>query len=148
VFAGDPAVFTLSIHQFNNYPTQKPPSSIDVHLDDGVGDDEYVHRLGNAYRAALGMFQTDLVLYVSGADPFFQDQLGGLSLTFNGLRERDNMVIWTALQRGIPVAVMLAGGYAESVEDTITIHANTAKVAKEVLDRIGWKRPPGPPTSS
>jgi len=139
VFAGDPTVFTLSIHQYNNYPQEKPPSSIDVHLADGIGDAEYVHRLGNAYRAALGMFETDLVLYVAGADPYLEDQLGGLSLTFGGLKERDHLVIWTALQRGIPVAIVLAGGYAESVEDTITIHANTARVAKDVLGRVGWR---------
>jgi acetoin utilization deacetylase AcuC-like enzyme len=81
------------------------------------------------------MFQPELVMYVAGADPFYADQLGGLSLTFEGLKERDRLVIWTALARGIPVAIVLAGGYAESVEDTITIHANTAAVAKEVVEK-------------
>ena len=78
IFAGDPTVFTLSIHQFNNYPAEKPPSSLDIHLPDGAGDEEYLHRLGDGYRAALSMFQPDLVLYVAGADPFCEDQLGGL----------------------------------------------------------------------
>lgn len=140
IFAGDATVFTLSIHQFKNYPTEKPPSSLDIHLADGIGDAEYIHRLGNAYRAALGMFEADLVVYVSGADPFHQDQLGGLGLTFDGLRERDRLVMWTALQRRIPVAIVLAGGYAENVEDTISIHAHTAEVAKEVLEKVGWVR--------
>jgi len=133
VFANDDSVFTLSIHQENNYPSEKPPSSLDINLPDGIGDADYLHRLGNGYRAALTMFKPELIVYVAGADPFMEDQLGGLSLTFDGLRERDRLVLWTALSHGIPVAIVLAGGYAESVEDTITIHANTAAVAKEVL---------------
>jgi acetoin utilization deacetylase AcuC-like enzyme len=132
IFAGDSTVFTLSIHQFNNYPGEKPPSSLDIHLPDGISDAEYLHRLGNGYRAALAMFEPELVIYVAGADPYCEDQLGGLSLTFEGLMERDRLVLWTALTRRIPVAIVLAGGYAQSVEDTITIHANTAAVAKEV----------------
>jgi acetoin utilization deacetylase AcuC-like enzyme len=138
IFADDPSVFTLSIHQFNNYPTEKPPSSLDIHLADGIGDAEYLHRLANGYRSSLTMFKPDLVMYVSGADPYQEDQLGGLSLTFDGLRERDRMVIWTALTHKIPVAIVLAGGYAQSAEDTVTIHANTAQVAKEVLAKVGW----------
>jgi acetoin utilization deacetylase AcuC-like enzyme len=136
IFAGDDSVFTLSIHQFKNYPSEKPPSSLDIHLADGVGDAEYLHRLGDGYRAALAMFQPELVVYVAGADPFYADQLGGLSLTFEGLEERDRLVMRTALARRIPVAVVLAGGYAENVEDTITIHANTAAVAREVVKQV------------
>lgn len=89
IFAGDLSVFTLSIHQFNNYPSEKPPSSLDIHLADGIGDGEYLQRLSNGYRAALTMFKPELVLYVAGADPYLEDQLGGLSLTFDGLKERD-----------------------------------------------------------
>jgi len=137
IFANDLSVFTLSIHQLNNYPTEKPLSKMDIHLADGVGDAEYLNRLGNGYRAALAMFQPQLVMYVAGADPFFEDQLGGLSLTFDGLMERDRLVIRTALERGVPVAIVLAGGYSQNVEDTITIHANTAQVAKDVLERMG-----------
>jgi acetoin utilization deacetylase AcuC-like enzyme len=137
IFAADDSVFTLSIHQFNNYPTEKPPSSMDIHLADGIGDAEYLNRLGNGYRAALAMFKPELVMYVAGADPYYEDQLGGLAMTFEGLKERDRLVIRTAVTRGIPVAVVLAGGYAQSVEDTITIHANTAAVAREVLEKAG-----------
>jgi len=140
IFAGDASVFTLSIHQYNNYPVDKPPSSLDIHLADGVGDAEYLNRLGTGYRAALQMFRPELVVYVAGADPYYDDQLGGLSLTLDGLRERDHLVIWSALQEGIPVAIVLAGGYAQSVEDTVTIHANTAEVAKEVLVKVGYRR--------
>ena len=140
IFSGDQSVFTLSIHQANNYPTEKPLSSLDIHLADGVGDTDYLHRLGNGYRAAMAMFQPELLVYVAGADPYQEDQLGGLSLTFDGLRERDRLVIWTALSKRIPVAIVLAGGYAESVEDTISIHANTVKVAREVLDKVAAER--------
>ena len=139
IFANDPTVFTLSIHQYNNYPAEKPPSSLDIHLGDGAGDEEYLHRLGDAYRPALSMFQPDLVMYVAGADPYGEDQLGGLGLTFDGLQERDRMVLWTALQHGVPVAVVLAGGYAENVYDTVQIHVNTAKTVKSVLERAGWR---------
>ena len=78
IFTNDQSVFTLSIHQLNNYPTEKPPSSLDINLPDGIGDTEYLHRLGNGYRAALTMFHPELVIYVAGADPYFEDQLGGL----------------------------------------------------------------------
>jgi len=138
IFAGDLSVFTLSIHQFNNYPSEKPPSSLDIHLADGIGDAEYLHRLANGYHASLTMFKPELVVYVAGADPYMEDQLGGLSLTFDGLKERDRLVIWTALTHRIPVAIVLAGGYALSVEDTVTIHANTAEVARDVLTKVGW----------
>jgi acetoin utilization deacetylase AcuC-like enzyme len=136
IFADDLSVFTLSIHQFNNYPSEKPPSSLDIHLADGIGDAEYLDRLGNGYRAALAMFTPELLVYVAGADPYMEDQLGGLSLTFDGLKERDRLVISKALTRHVPVAIVLAGGYAQSVEDTVTIHANTAEVAREVLGRV------------
>jgi acetoin utilization deacetylase AcuC-like enzyme len=87
------------------------------------------------------MFQPDLVLYVAGADPYFEDQLGGLSLTFDGLKERDHMVIQTALRHGIPVAIVLAGGYALNVENTVTIHANTAEAARDVVEQLPPFRP-------
>ena len=82
------------------------------------------------------MFRPELILYAAGADPYAEDQLGGLSLTLEGLMDRDALVIRTALTQGIPVAIVLAGGYAQSVEDTITIHANTAAVAKDVLEKV------------
>ncbi|MBZ5578028.1 MAG: histone deacetylase [Acidobacteriia bacterium] len=133
IFAGDSSVFTLSIHQANNYPTEKPLSSMDIHLPDGTGDQEYLERLQNGLAAALTMFRPELLVYVAGADPYCEDQLGGLSVTFQGLMERDRLVLGRAVRGKIPVAVVLAGGYAENVEDTITIHANTARVAQEVL---------------
>jgi len=139
IFHGDRKVFTLSIHQYNNYPPVKPHSDIDINLPDETGDEEYLGRLREACLAALSEFRPQLVLYVAGADPYYQDQLGGLSLTMEGLRARDRLVIASALLNGAPVAVTLAGGYAIEVEDTVSIHVNTVKVAGEVLERVGWK---------
>jgi acetoin utilization deacetylase AcuC-like enzyme len=131
IFAGDPSVFTLSIHQENNYPYPKPPSSLDINLRDGVEDDEYVDELGKGLDKALHEFEPQLIYYVAGADPYRDDQLGGLNLSVPGLERRDRLVFEKARARGIPVAVVLAGGYARCVEDTIAIHAKTIQVAKE-----------------
>ena len=139
IFARDPSVFTLSIHQYNNYPAFKPPSSVDVHLNDGVGDEEYLERLAAAYRFPIHGFHPELLVYVAGADPYREDQLGGLDLTLEGLKRRDSLVIETALREGAAVVIVLAGGYAINIQDTITIHSNTAKAAKEALDAVGWK---------
>ncbi len=135
VFAGDESVFTISLHQLNNYPTEKPPSNIDVNLQDGVGDEEYLEDLQEAYVPSVLQFRPDLILYVAGADPFLEDQLGGLLLTKEGLMRRDRAVFETARKLGIPVATVLAGGYSFQVRDTVDIHVNTAKVAAEVARR-------------
>jgi acetoin utilization deacetylase AcuC-like enzyme len=132
IFADDESVFTLSIHQENNYPAYKPPSDVDLEMADRVEDDEYLGVLIPAVRAALDEFRPEIVFYVGGADPFCEDQLGGLSLTKSGLKTRDRMVFEEARRRGIPVATTLAGGYAQRVEDTIRIHVNTILAAHEV----------------
>jgi len=129
--AGD--VFTISLHQHNNYPMWKPPSSIDVDLPDGIGDDDYLAWLDNALSSGLRQFAPDLLCYIAGADPYKEDQLGGLSLTIEGLKKRDELVFRVALARDIPVMVTFAGGYAQNVEDTVTIHCNTVIAAKEVF---------------
>ena len=131
IFAGDPSVFTLSIHQANNYPYPKPPSSLDIRLDDGTGDEEYLRELEKGLDDALSIFQPELVMYVAGADPYSEDQLGGLKLTLEGLEKRDRLVIEKARAKKIPVAVTLAGGYARKVEDTVAIHATTIRITKE-----------------
>ena len=133
IFTGDQSVFTLSIHQFNNYPSEKPHSDMDIHLADGVGDAEYLERLEKGLRTAWHIFHPELVVYVAGADPYCEDQLGGLSLTFEGLAKRDRLVMQHALGGGVPVAVVLAGGYAANVADTIAIHVDTAKIAASLL---------------
>ena len=131
IFGGDHTVFTLSIHQENNYPYPKPPSSLDINLRDGVGDEEYLKELAQGLDRALAEFRPDLIFYLAGADPYRDDQLGGLKLSLEGLEKRDRLVFEKARQKNIPVAVTLAGGYARQLEDTIQIHSNTIRVAKE-----------------
>ena len=133
IFHADPTVFTLSIHQLNNYPAIKPPSDLDINLDDGVKDDEYLDELAHGLNQSLMQFHPDLIVYLAGADPYKYDQLGGLALTLEGLLQRDEWVFRAARERNIPVAVTLAGGYAYRVEDTVTIHVNTVKAGKRVL---------------
>lgn len=139
IFAGDDSVFTVSIHQYQNYPAEKPPSDLDIHLEDGVSDKEYLDKLRAAVESAIVAFEPQMLLYVAGADPYWQDQLGGLSLTLDGLKERDRIVIASALNNNAPVTIALAGGYALKVEDTVTIHTNTVLAAKEVLEERGWR---------
>jgi len=129
--AGD--VFTISLHQANNYPAHKPPSSIDVDLPDGIGDVDYLAWLDNALSSGLRQFEPDLICYLAGADPYKEDQLGGLALTMGGLKKRDELVFKVAKARGVPVMVSYAGGYARKVEDTVMIHCNTIIAAKEVF---------------
>ena len=131
IFGGDHTVFTLSIHQENNYPYPKPPSSLDINLKDGVEDDEYLRELGQGLDRALAEFTPNLIFYVAGADPYCDDQLGGLKLSLEGLEKRDRLVFEKARAKNIPVAVVLAGGYARHLEDTVQIHCNTIRVAKE-----------------
>ncbi|HVO56956.1 MAG TPA: histone deacetylase [Dongiaceae bacterium] len=136
IFRGDTSVFTLSIHQQNNYPAYKPPSTLDLGLDDGVEDEEYLGVLLPAVENALNAFAPEILFYVGGADPYADDQLGGLRLSKSGLKARDKGVFLLARERGIPVVTTLAGGYARRVEDTIRIHANTIVAAGEVLREL------------
>ena len=126
-------VFTISLHQHDNYPLWKPASSIDVDLPDGIGDDDYLAWLDNALSSGLRQFEPELICYLAGADPYCEDQLGGLSLTIDGLKRRDELVFRVARARGIPVMVTYAGGYAQNVEDTVKIHCNTVIAAKDVF---------------
>ncbi len=132
IFARNSSVFTFSMHQENNYPLDKPPSDLDVNLRDGCEDEEYLHLLRENLWHALSSFQPDLIFYVAGADPYREDQLGGLSLTLAGLQERDRIVFTMAREKGAPAAVTFAGGYARNVEDTVSIHIGTVKVAMQV----------------
>jgi acetoin utilization deacetylase AcuC-like enzyme len=132
IFGNDPSVYTLSIHQENNYPMPKPPSDEDIGLDDGTRDADYLNALEEGVLRALKKMTPDIIFYVGGADPYREDQLGGLALTIEGLRQRDRLVFEHARRRGIPVASTLAGGYARHVADTVRIHVNTIVAAREV----------------
>ena len=130
IFQNDPSVFTFSIHQENNYPL-KQRSDLDIGLDDYTDDDEYMRHIQRVVPQILDEFQPDFLLYAAGADPYIDDQLGGLSLSIDGLKQRDKFVIGECIERGIPIAIVLAGGYAVKTEDTVQIHCNTCKIALE-----------------
>ncbi len=129
IFAGDPSVFTFSMHQENNYPYPKPPSSLDINLADGVRDSEYLDLLRESLEKIVPEFAPQIIFYLAGADAYWDDQLGGLRLSREGLEARDRMVFEKAGK--IPVVVTLAGGYARKVEDTVGIHANTLRIARD-----------------
>ena len=135
IFGGDGDVFTLSIHQENNYPYPKPPSTVDIDLPDGIGDDDYLSILEKHLRVAFRDFAPQILFYVAGADPYREDQLGGLALTMDGLARRDALVFDYARRNKVPVAITLAGGYARRVEDTVQIHVNTILAAREAAQQ-------------
>lgn len=131
IFESDPKVFTCSLHQQYNYPAFKPRGSLDIGLADGIGDDEYLAALERAL-AAVVRFGPDLVIYLAGADPYGHDRLGGLGLSMAGLRARDRMVFERVGAERIPMAVVLAGGYAYDTADTVAIHVATIEEAMRV----------------
>ena len=129
IFRDDPSVFTFSMHEEQNYPAIKPPSDLDVGLDTGTRGAEYLSALERHAAAILDRHRPDLLAYVAGADPFEQDQLGGLKLSREDLRRRDRVVFGACAAREIPAVAFLAGGYALEVEDTVGIHADMVEEA-------------------
>jgi acetoin utilization deacetylase AcuC-like enzyme len=129
IFAGDPSVFTFSMHGGRNYPFHKVPGSLDIELADGTGDDEYLDRLADALPRVLAVARPDIVLFLAGADPHEGDRLGRLRLTLGGLARRDAMVLEACREVGLPVAITIAGGYGRRVEDTVDVHVGTVRVA-------------------
>lgn len=132
IFQDCPEVFTFSIHEEDNYPA-KERSDLDIGLESGAGDERYLGALGGAVPSIYDRHGADLLIYVAGADPFEDDQLGELKVTREGLRRRDELVLQTARERGIPFVVVLAGGYARNLADTVAIHVATVEVAAECL---------------
>lgn len=141
IFGGDGTVFTLSIHQENNYPYPKPDSTLDINLPDGIGDDDYLAILERHLLLAFEQCSPQLLFHVAGADPYREDQLGGLSLTLEGLKRRDALIYDYARRHGVPVAVTLAGGYARRVSDTVQIHVNTILALREAALKKDAARP-------
>ncbi len=131
IFSGDGDVFTLSIHQEHNYPFPKSRSTLDIDLPDRIGDADYLAILEKHLHQAFHDFSPQILFYVGGADPYREDQLGGLSLTMEGLARRDALVFDYARRHGAPVAITLAGGYARQLEDTVSIHINTILAARD-----------------
>jgi acetoin utilization deacetylase AcuC-like enzyme len=136
IFADDRSVFTLSFHQERNYPAVKPPGDLDIGLADGTGDERYLALLDEHVPGALDAHEPDFAVYLASADPYREDQLGGLGLTLTGLKTRDSMVLEMLAHRGVPAAVCLAGGYAFRREDTISIHTATVEAAASLIDRV------------
>jgi len=131
IFGGDGTVYTLSLHQEHNYPHPKALSTVDVNLPDGMGDDDYLAVLEKSLHRAFQDFSPQILFYVAGADPYREDQLGGLRLTIEGLARRDALVCDYARRHRVPLAISEAGGYARRVEDTVRIHINTILAARD-----------------
>ena len=149
IFAGDPTVFTFSMHGARNYPFRsatptdgtgaasggapafglRVPGDLDIDLPDGTGDASYLERLAGALPRVLAAASPDLVVYLAGADPHEGDRLGRMRLTFAGLERRDAMVIEGCREIGVPVVVTIAGGYGVDIDDTVRVHLNTVRVA-------------------
>lgn len=133
IFAGDEATFTFSMHGRRNYPFRKVNGTLDVELEDGTGDTEYLERLAAVLPDVLARARADLVFYLAGADPHEGDTLGRLALSFDGLMRRDALVLEAARAVGVPVAIAIAGGYGRDIRDTVRVHVNTARVAASFL---------------
>lgn len=150
VFAGDPTVYTFSMHGGRNYPFRpgegagprsceahpyglRVPGSLDIDLEDGTGDEEYLSILAGALPGVLASARPDLVVYLAGADPHEGDRLGRMALTFAGLERRDVMVLEACREIGVPVAITIAGGYGREIDDTVRVHLATLRVAGSFL---------------
>jgi len=134
ILGGDPSIFTFSIHGAKNFPFHKEESDLDVALPDGADDAEYLDALQEGLEKALDRTGAQLAIYLAGADPFEDDQLGRLCVSKEGLAERDRFVLESCRERGIPVAVTMAGGYARDVEDMVEIHFRSIERAATLLD--------------
>ncbi len=135
IFREDPTVFTCSVHQEDLYPEVKQQSDLDIGLKAGAADEEYLEEFSRHFLPALEIFRPQLLVYVAGADPYHDDQEGELALTFEGLERRDRMVFQEARRRRVPVAVVLAGGYAQRTGDTVAIHVTTIRTGFQILGR-------------
>jgi acetoin utilization deacetylase AcuC-like enzyme len=137
IVRGDATIYTLSIHGAKNFPFRKEESDLDLALPDGADDGEFLDALEEGLERALEESRAELAIYLAGADPFEDDRLGRLSVSKEGLAERDSLVLESCRERGIPVAVTMAGGYARNVEDTVEIHLQSIERAATLLDQSG-----------
>ena len=137
IVRSDATIYTLSIHGAKNFPFRKEESDLDLALPDGADDGEFLDALADGLERALEESRAELAIYLAGADPFEDDRLGRLSVSKEGLAERDSLVLESCRERGIPVAVTMAGGYARYVEDTVEIHFQSIERAATLLDQSG-----------
>ena len=133
IFAADASVFTFSIHGRNNFPYRKVPGSLDLALDDGTGDDEYLNQLAGGLTRALHAGAFDLAVYLAGADPYRHDRYGRLCLSLAGLARRDRLVLRACRREGLPVVIVMSGGYAREIAATVAIHFETVRIATAVM---------------
>ncbi len=131
ILADDSSIFTFSIHAERNFPFRKAESDLDIGLPDAANDNAYLSSLARGLHHAFSAAQPDLAIYLAGADPFEGDRLGRLALSKDGLRLRDEMVFSMCADLGVPVAIVMAGGYARRIEDTVDIHFSTVQLASE-----------------
>lgn len=136
ILSNDETIFTFSIHGSKNYPFQKEFSDLDISLKEDAGDDEYIEALKVGLEQSLAAANADLAIYIAGADAFVDDRLGRLSLTKNGLAQRDELVLTSCREEGIPVAVVMGGGYSPNVQDIVDIHMQTILIAISMLDEV------------
>jgi acetoin utilization deacetylase AcuC-like enzyme len=141
IFAHDPSVFTFSIHGAKNFPFHKERSDLDIELEDDAGDSVYLEALTKGARAALDAARADLAIYLAGADPFAGDTLGRLGVSKAGLAERDRCVLELCHRMGLPVAVVMAGGYARNVGDTAEIHLETVRICVSFTHNASFAKP-------
>lgn len=132
IFADDPDIYTFSIHGEKNYPFKKPPSDCDVALPDSTTDEVYLSRLADHLPQVIAKAQPDLIFYLAGIDPMAGDRYGRLHLSREGLHQRDRFVLETAYQEGIPLTLLMSGGYAETPEATADLHAIAHREASAV----------------
>ena len=129
ILAGDETIFTFSIHGANNFPFRKQQSDLDIALPDATGDTAYLDALEWGIRQVFASARPELIIYLAGADPYYDDRLGRLSLTKAGLAERDRLIFTFCQAAGVPIAITMAGGYARQIVDTVDIHAHTVAMA-------------------
>jgi len=133
IFAGDPDVFTLSLHGARNFPFRKQQSSLDVELPDGTTDEMYLMALAPALARSFDASRPELVLVQAGVDALAEDRLGRLSLSHEGLYARDEQILASCHARGVPVVLTLGGGYADPIDASVEAHAGTYEVARRIF---------------
>jgi len=132
IFKNNKDVFTFSLHGAKNYPFKKPPSTLDIGLPDKTGDERYLKILGDALDDIFSRFQPDLVFYLGGIDPLESDYFGRLSLSLEGLKQRDRLVIGKVVEENAPLVLLLSGGYAPTLKETVVAHASMYQAAGEL----------------
>ncbi|MFN7454514.1 MAG: histone deacetylase [Pseudobdellovibrionaceae bacterium] len=137
ILSQDPRIFILSLHGEKNYPFKKVPSTLDIGLPDGAGDEEFLKALDQALPQVME-FRPDFIFYQMGVDPLKEDLLGKLNMTFEGLKERDRRVLTMAAQEKIPLSLALGGGYAKPIDLSVRAYANTYQVAREIFTDLDW----------